>query len=37
MAIVIQNTDLWELCNELEQLGGGIKTKLEQMSLINII
>lgn len=36
MAIVIQNTDLWDLCNELEQLGGGINTKLEHLSIMNI-
>ena len=36
MAIVIQSTDLWDLCNELEQLGGGISTKLEHLSIMNI-
>jgi hypothetical protein len=36
MAIVIENTDLWDLCNELESLGGGINTKLEHLSTMNI-
>ena len=37
MALLIQqDTELWSLCKELESLGGGIKTRLESISLLNI-
>lgn len=36
MAFVVQDPDLQNLCKELEALGGGIKTRLESISLLNL-
>ena len=36
MAIVVQDPDLQNLCRELQSLGGGINTRLEQVSLLNL-
>ena len=36
MAIVVQDPDLQNLCLELQSLGGGIKTRLEQVSILNL-
>ncbi len=36
MAIVVQDLDLQNLCLELQSLGGGINTRLEQVSLLNL-
>jgi hypothetical protein len=36
MAQLIQDTELWALCKELESLGGGIKTRLESVALLNL-
>jgi hypothetical protein len=36
MALVEQDSELWQLCKELEELGGGISTKLEPVSLLNL-
>lgn len=37
MAVSIENDpDLWELCKELAELGGGIKTRLEPALAMNL-
>jgi hypothetical protein len=36
MALVEQDSELWQLCKELEELGGGISTRLEPVSLLNL-
>lgn len=32
----VQDTDLWQLCKELESLGGGINTRLESVALLSM-
>lgn len=36
MALVAHDSDLWQLCKELESLGGGIDTRLEKVSVLSL-
>ena len=37
MAVLVENdADLWELCKELQELGGGIRTRLEPTISLNL-
>ena len=33
----VDNEDIWDLCRELEELGGGIQTRLERITSLKLM